>query len=704
MSDLETPPSARAAATARLASPVTSVRFVDARRAEALERLDITTVRDLLSHYPFRYLDLSHTADLHSVKAGCEATVTGRVHEVKVKRPRPRLTITEIAIVDGTGALVGVWFNQPYIAQRVKVGDRVALAGPVTFDFGLKQIRSPFMEVLSDEGDGPTIARILPIHRVTEGLSTNWMRRLVTEALREAHGVLDPLPARIRSERALPPLGTALAGIHFPGSMEEAERARRRLAYDELLGIELVVANRRHRTTGVPRGHVHVIDGPALRRLRDAIPYGLTQDQVKAVSDILHDMRSPHRMNRMLLGDVGTGKTVVAAHALAVCADSGTQAAMMAPTEVLAAQYASAVGPLLDSAGVAWATLTGSTSAGERTRILSGLGDGSIAAVFGTHALIDKAVRYERLSLAIVDEQHRFGVEQRLRLREKGDHLDLLVMTATPIPRSLALTVYGDLDASYLRERPGSRGADHITTRLVPRNRRAEAYDIVRAAVAAGEQAYVVCALVDESDQSELKAANAEARRLAHQVFPQLKVGLLTGQMPSRDKARVMEQFRAGALDVLVATTVIEVGVDVPRATIMIIEDAERFGLAQLHQLRGRVGRGERPGQVLLFSDAKTESGRARMEAIVNVNDGFELAEFDLRLRGEGDVLGDRQSGIPGLRAASLGADQDLLEMACDDARRIIAEDADLVTPRYRPLAESLERQVGSAWRWTSSG
>jgi len=697
-------PSERAQALARAAAPVGTVRLVDSRRADALSKLGVTTVGDLVRHYPFRYLDLASTADLRTVPVGGDATVVGRVHEIKVKRPRPRLTITEVAIVDGTGALIGVWFNQPYMEQRFRVGERVAFAGTVTFDFGLKQMRSPFVEKLADDDSGPEIARVLPVHRATEGLSTNWIRRLVAEALLIAGDQPDPLPVELRQRHGLMPLASALKAIHFPETMGEAAEARRRLAYEELLAIQLAMALRRHRNTCTVPGFAHVTTGKHLRALVRALPFELTSDQSRAVDEILTDMAEARPMNRMLLGDVGTGKTAVAAHALAACADSGTQAAMMAPTEVLATQYAHAVGPLLDACGVTWRLLTGSTKRAERAEILAGLADGTVTVAFGTHALIQESVSFKRLTLAIVDEQHRFGVSQRLALRGKGAGIDLLVMTATPIPRSLALTLYGDLETSYLRERPGGRGADHVTTRVVPMHGRADAYASVREAVNTGHQAYLVCALVDESDATQAKAATTEARRLKRQVFPDLKVDVLTGQMPSAEKAAAMARFRAGETDVLVATTVIEVGVDVPGATVMIVEDAERFGLAQLHQLRGRVGRGEAPGEVLLFADPKTADGRLRMEAITSTSDGFELAEYDLRLRGEGEVLGDRQSGLPGLRLASIALDQDLLELSRADARELVAADPELRSPVYAPLRDDVRARVGTVWEWVSAG
>ncbi|MHB1016380.1 MAG: ATP-dependent DNA helicase RecG [Coriobacteriia bacterium] len=704
MSPAERSPSARAVAAATSELPVIELPLVDRKRADALANLGVRTIGDLVRHYPFRYLDLSTVADMRTVPAGSEATVVGRVHDIKVKHPKPRLSITEIALVDGTGALIGVWFNQPYMASRFRVGERVAFAGQVSFEFGLKQMRSPFVERLDDETGGPEIARIIPVHHATEGLSTNWTRRLVTEALRVAGDVPDPLPAPVRLRHGFDPLRSALRNIHFPQTTGDSMRARRRLAYDELLAVQLAMALRRQRFMYEARGHVHETAGEALRVLASSLPFELSTEQQSAVADILEDMRAPHPMNRLLLGDVGTGKTVVAAHALAVCADSGTQAAMMAPTEVLAAQYARAVGPLLDATGIPWALLTGSTKPAERKRVLEGLATGAICVAFGTHALIQKDVIYHRLSLAVVDEQHRFGVQQRLTLRSKGEAPDLLVMTATPIPRSLALTLYGDLDTTYLRHRPGGRGKGHVATRVVPMNGRADAYQAVRDAAAGGKQAYVVCALVDESDAVQAKAATTEARRLQRQVFPELRVGLLTGQMPTAEKVAAMERFRDGAIDVLVATTVIEVGVDVPAATVMIVEDADRFGLSQLHQLRGRIGRGVDPGIFMVFADARTDDARARMEAIASTDDGFELAELDLRLRGEGEVLGDRQSGVPGLRLASLSGDADLLEAARADAREIVRSDPGLTQPQHVPLREDTVRRIGAAWEWVSSG
>ena len=666
--------------------PVTDVRLVDARRAEALGRLGIERVGDLITHYPSRYLDLTTVPSVHRAPLGRDATVVGTVQDVRVKRPRPRLTIVEIAVGDDSGVIVAVWFNQPYVAQRVKVGDRVAIAGTVEMDYGLKQMKSPFLERLGDQGGPEDLGRILPVHPATEGLSTAWMRRLVDEALTHAGRVRDPLPAALRVARGLAPLRTALSDIHFPRDTMSAERARHRLAYEELFFQQLAVLSRRVRLAQEHRGHKHVTAGAATGALPALFPFDLTDDQQGAVTDLLTDLAAPRPMNRMLLGDVGTGKTAVATFALAACADSGTQAAMMAPTEVLAEQYASKVGPLLDQLGISWRLLKGSTTPAERRDVLATVASGQCTVLFGTHALIQSGVDFQQLTLAIVDEQHRFGVRQRLALRGKGEAVDLLVMTATPIPRSLALTMYGDLDTSYLRTRPRERGPEHVTTELVHRSGRDRAYERIRAAARSGRQAYVVCALVEETDSAEARAATREAERLKEQVFPDLRVDLLTGRMKSKEKSAVMDRFRAGEIDVLVSTTVIEVGVDVPNATMMIVEDGERFGLAQLHQLRGRIGRGEHPGEFLVFADPKSEESRRRMAAIASISDGFALAEEDLRVRGEGEVLGEKQSGLPRLKLASLVSDLQLLITVREDATELLADDPGLESPEHALL------------------
>ena len=697
-------PRSRAERLKRWAHPVEEARFVDRSRAEALDRLDIGTIGSLLRHFPFRYLDLSDVRPLVKVLPGEELTVTGRVHRVTLKQPRPRLSIVEVALTDSTGVLLGVWFNQPYMAERFREGEHVAFAGRVEQEFGFLQMKNPFVERLGSADAPSYLGRVLPVHRATEGLSTNWLRRLIAAAVDDVADVPDHLPVSLRLRRKLMSQRAALRAMHFPRDMAEAREARRRLAYEELLCLQVVLAARRHVITMERPGIAHDTEGPVLGRLRDMIPFTLTKDQERAVDEILGDMRSSHPMNRMLLGDVGTGKTAVAAHVLAAVADTGTQAAMMAPTEVLAVQYAERVGPLLDQAGITWDLLTGSLPAGQRAEVLERVESGMTTVLFGTHALIERGVVFKRLSVAIVDEQHRFGVAQRLALRQKGTAADMLVMTATPIPRSLALTRFGDLEISYLRERPHGNGEPRVGTRLVSKAQRGTAYEEVRSAVRQGRQAYVVCALVDESDALAARSANAEARRLQREVFHDLKVGLLTGKMTPAERLDVMRRFRQGTVDVLVATTVIEVGVDVPNATVMLVEDAERFGLAQLHQLRGRVGRGIHPGSFLLFADPKTAESRARMKAVVSTTDGFALSEEDLRLRGAGQVMGEAQHGVAELMVASLVDDADLLDMARADARELVATDPHLSAPEHVALQAAARSRFADLWTWVSSG
>ena len=690
--------------TCALSDAVSRLRFVSGARAEALGRLGITRVRDLLLHVPHRYLDFSHVTRIAFADVGLDATVVGRVEKVQLKRPRPRMQIVELTVVDETGMLVATFFRQPWIAEQVKVGDLVALSGKVTFAYGFKQMKAPFHEVLGQGGpDAQTMdyARVLPVHPVGEGVTVAWMRRMVSAALCDVGDVCDYLPARLTAAHSLMTLPRALREVHFPTSMATKDRARRRLAYDELLCLQLALLTRQSMELAGVTPTCHVTDGAHLDALAAAMPWPLTGEQCAAVDQILADMAAPRVMNRLLLGDVGTGKTAVAAMALAAAADTGTQAAMMAPTSVLAAQYAQKVGPLLDAASVTWCLLTGATPADERAAFEAGVAAGSVSVAFGTTALLSDSVRFSRLTLVVIDEQHRFGVDQRAALRRKGAGADLLAMTATPIPRTLALSVYGDVSLSQIRHRP--RAGAGITTKVVTPDNLDLAWGAVRDAVAAGQQAYVICPLVDDSDDGSelddvpegatcaakfLHSATHTAETLREATLLGLRVDLLHGRMSAGEKDTAMAHFREGATDVLVSTTVVEVGVDVPNATVMVVLDADRFGLATLHQLRGRVGRGDLPGTVFLSAAAKRGSvARRRLAALEATSDGFELAELDLKLRHEGEVLGYRQHGGVTLRLVDMATDADLIEWAHEDAAAIAEADPALAAPELRTLA-----------------
>ncbi len=697
---------------------VSRLRFARGARAEALGRLGISSVRDALQHVPHRYLDFTRITPVAGADVGEQATVVGSVDKVTLKRPRPRLQIVEVALVDATGVLMCAFFKQPWLAEQIHVGDTLAVSGKVTFAYGFKQMTPQFHEVVAKAGEGAataaSFARMLPVHGVTDGLSPAWMRRIESAALADYGDACDFMPASLVASRELMTEARALREAHFPSGRAAAERARRRLAYDELLCLQAALLARRAIELADVAPHEHVVGGSHVSALLAALPFELTAEQRQAADEILADMAAPAPMNRLLLGDVGTGKTAVAAVALAAVADSGSQAAVMAPTSVLARQYAEKLGPVLDRAGVSWALVTGSTPVAERGATAAGLASGALSVLFGTTAVLGDDLAFDDLSLVVVDEQHRFGVGQRARLRSKGMAPDQLTMTATPIPRTLALSVYGDLACSRIAQRPHA-GAG-VTTKVITPENADLAHTAIAEAVAAGHQAYVICPLVDDADDgaglddvpvSELAltsarphSARAVYERLRDRVFRGVRVGLVTGRMSAAEKDEAMAAFRAGEVKVLVSTTVVEVGVDVPNATVMMVWDADRFGLATLHQLRGRVGRGEDAGTVFLVSAARgTSPARKRLRALEKTSDGFALAEMDLRLRHEGEVLGYRQSGGVTLRHVDMIADADLVAAAHEDAAHLVAEDPSLADARHAPLAREVRRRFGAYFK-----
>jgi ATP-dependent DNA helicase RecG len=696
-----------------------------------LQKLGVTTIRELLCHYPFRYNDFSRIVPISHTPLGERSSVLGTVVEVKVKRPRPRLMVIEVSLADDTGLLIASWFNQPWLQKTLVKGSRVILQGKVEHSFGFRRMNSPLHTSLADDADA---GGIMPVYRANAAITQGWMVRVIDDALARIPAPLDPLPPRLRIKHDLMSRHAAWRAIHHPPDIPTLRQARRRLAFEEVFFLQLFMLLRRMRRAAAAPACVHRVDGPLLEALRRSLPFTLTADQHRASEEILADMAAPAPMSRLLLGDVGSGKTVVAALALAAVADSGSQAAMMAPTEVLAEQYAGKLGPLFDAAGISWALLTSSTKARDRQNILEALAAGSISVLFGTHALIEPDVLFARLSLTVIDEQHRFGVEQREALRAKGEGSDLLSMTATPIPRSLALTIYGDMDTSFIRSKPIA--GTITTTRVIGKADRRLAYEAIRQALERGEQAYIVCPLIslpqsspeaaperdarsqegqganrfgpseedelleqelitefsEEPDEEEghIQAAEQEVRFLRAKVFCERNIGLMTSRLKSAEKRQVMEDFRAGRIDILVSTTVVEVGVDVPNATVMVVEDADRFGLSQLHQLRGRVGRGERNGEVFLVSGTRNEEARRRLGIMERSSDGFELAEFDLRLRREGDILGSRQHGAATLKLVNVIRDADLIAQVHAEAKRLLAADPLLEATDHHHLAAEL--------------
>ena len=716
----------RTSATMCLEGRVTAVSGVSPKRAKALGGMGISTVKDLVSTFPRRYVDLSKVETIRSATIGESCTIRGRVHELKLKRPKPKLVLVEITLVDETGAMMITAFRQPWLMDSLAKDMQIAVAGKVEFDYGFKRMTNPFIEPLAEAGESFE-GMIIPVHPACADISAAWMRRLIGNGLNLCQGMDDFLPLELRTKYRLMSRRNALRTIHFPHAMEDVADARRRLVYEEILLLELALMQEGARQGEEGRAPVsHCVDGPALMKLFEVMPFALTEDQLKAISEILANMHEPRCANHLLLGDVGTGKTAVTAFALAAAVDTGNQAVMMAPTEVLARQYAQSLGSLFDKIGVSWAILTGATQAADRQDILARLADGSLQVLFGTHAVIEPDVRFARCSLCVIDEQQRFGVDQRARLLAKGDAPDALYLTATPIPRSLALALFGNLSLSYLRQRPHA-GAQR-TTKVLTREDKQTAYEAAREALDRGEQVYVVCPLVgldseernkrakrtkeDEEDHYEfaciaieddgdfasenVAAAKQQAQILQETIFHDYNVALLHGKLPNAEKQKTMEAFRAGDIQVLVATTVIEVGVDVPNATVIIVEDADRFGLSQLHQLRGRVGRGEKPAQVFLISNSRTETALDRLGAMERTDDGFELATYDLSLRREGDLLGNRQHGASSLKLVNVIRDGAIIEAAHADALKLLASDPQLEQLDHKALAREVRLLRGN--------
>ncbi|MDQ7801009.1 MAG: ATP-dependent DNA helicase RecG [Armatimonadota bacterium] len=686
-----------------LQQPVQYVRGVGPRLAQAFARLGIRTVEDLLYHVPRRYEDRSHFATLYG--AAHDSFATFRVKVVRLREPQLRSPkkLTEVYVTDGTAVAVAKFWGRRHLDKVLSPGTEIVLWGRVRRERGQIEVESPEFERASEEDGTLHTGRVVPVHPATEQLSPRLVRRAVHAALEAfAQRVPELLPEDVRARYGLLPVREALWRVHFPDTVEEGDRARRTLAFAEFLELELALLLRRRAVAAATKPHRYREDGGLLEAFLDTLPFQLTGAQRRAIEQIRRELYSPHPMNRLLQGDVGSGKTVVAAAAVVVCAGGGHQAAVMAPTEILAEQHYLTFRRFLEPVGVRVVLLTGGMRRSEREAVLAEVARGEADLVVGTHALLQEDVVFDRLALVVVDEQHKFGVAQRAALRAKGHEPDVLVMTATPIPRTLALTLYGDLDVSVLDELPPGRHPVRTYHRFP--DRRDRVYEFVRQQVQAGRQAYVVCPLVEESERVDASAAVELYERMRTQVFPDLRVGLLHGRMPVAEKDAVMEAFRRGEIQVLVATPVIEVGVDVPNATVMVVEDADRFGLAQLHQLRGRVGRSSHRSYCILISALPTDEARRRIDALVDTNDGFRIAQVDLELRGPGEFFGTRQHGLPEFRVADPIGDVALLERAREAAERILEEDPQLERPEHRVLRERLLRRYAESGAYLAVG
>jgi ATP-dependent DNA helicase RecG len=671
---------------------VERLRGVGERKREALHQFGIHTVLDLVTTYPRRWVDRTSEAQVGDLVPDQEALVLVTVRSVHKRTTRNRRTMVTVVVGDGSGRMEVVFFNQPWRERQLREGLQVALFGRAVSYRGGLQMTNPVVDLIGDR-----TGRVVAIYPQSEKvqLATWELAGWVEEALRRCRdrGIADPVPAQVRRRLGLIDRGDALRSIHLPESISEKSAGRRRLAFDELLRVQLLLVLRKRQLEQTSRGVSHRIEGDLVTRFHEALPYPLTGAQHRAIAEIQADLAAPHPMHRLLQGDVGAGKTVVAVTALLTAVQGGHQGALMAPTEVLAEQHAAGIRQLLDGVTVPdpgnlfgdrplrVELLTNGVTGADRRGVLEGLADGSVDLVIGTHALIQEGVEFASLGAVVVDEQHRFGVEQRAALRDKssGSVPDLLVMTATPIPRTAAMTVYGDLDVSVLDELPPGR-TPIVTRAAEGALLEAEVWADVRSQVGEGRQAYVVCPLIDESEKLEVASAEDTFARLSAGELSGLRLGLLHGRLSPTEKQLTMDMFRAGNLDVLVATTVIEVGVDVPNATVMVILDADRFGIAQLHQLRGRVGRGRHGSTCWLVTQPREDGDgpNPRVEALVASTDGFELAEVDLDLRGEGTLMSTAQKGRSDLKLASLRRDRDLVRLAREAAFEIVDADPDL--------------------------
>jgi len=673
-----------------LKTPIQYIKGVGPKRAQLLNRLGLYTVEDVLYNLPRRYEDRSDFTPISKVVIGQHHTLKGNVLAFGLKNTKRGVSIFQVAVGDDTGVIYAMWFNQPFVKKYFKVGQKIILYGKVDM-YDVLVINQPEYEILDEyenEEDSAHVGRIVPIYSLTKDVTQRFTRSLTKMVIEKYFRFLDDaLPTKIRAKNRLVDIRFAVNNIHFPASDDNLKRAYQRIVFEEFFILQCAIALKK-KDAKTEKGIEHKTEGELIEAFKKSIPFELTKGQLEASGQIELDMKNPKPMNRLLEGDVGSGKTIVAAYALVLTVQSGFQGAIMVPTEILAEQHFLNLSKMLVPLGINVALLIHSIPDASKEKIREQIKDGEIDIVVGTHALIQEGVEFKKLGLCVIDEQHKFGVTQRDILRKKGLTPDVLVMTATPIPRTLALTVYGDLDISIIRELP--KGRRPITTYWVEDEKREDVYKFIREQVKEGRQVYIVYPRIHESESSEVLAATAMYEKLKTEVFNDLKVGLMHGELPGDEKEKIMNDFKKGKINILVSTVVIEVGIDVANASVMLIENAERFGLAQLHQLRGRIGRGEHDSYCILLANPRTGDAKKRLEALTETVDGFAIAEEDLEIRGPGEFFGTRQSGLPEIRFGNIVSDMEIMEQARKEAFEVIRSDPNLSASEHKLLKENL--------------
>ncbi|MBL7157337.1 MAG: ATP-dependent DNA helicase RecG [Candidatus Omnitrophica bacterium] len=676
--------------------PKVDIRYlkgVGPKRAEILKNLEINTVEDILYYLPRRYEDRSNFTFIKDLKVGEYQTVKGKVLTLGRHRTKRGINLFQLALGDKTGVIYCVWFNQPFLNKFFKTGQEIIIYGKVE-KYAKLQINHPEYEIVKEERDSVNIGRIVPIYSLTQDVNQRYLRFLIHEAIADFLSCLrENLPTNIRARRRLVDIRFAVRNIHFPASFENLDKAYKRLVFEEFFILQLALALKKKDIKTDTRGIRHSLDAGLINSFKKLFPFELTQSQLKAINEIESDMANPKPMNRLLEGDVGSGKTVVATYALLLTRENGYQAAVMAPTEILARQHYINISELLMPLGINVRLLVSGLKPAKKDEIKNEIRKGDADIVIGTHALIWEGVDFKKLGLVVIDEQHKFGVTQRHILRTKGENPDVLVMTATPIPRTLALTVYGDLDISVIKELP--KGRYPITTYCFEEEKRQNVYLFIKEEIKKGRQAYIVYPRIwlRKDATTAMKAATHMYNKFQEEIFPDLQVGLIHGRLEANKKDAIMKKFKDGKLDILVSTTVIEVGIDVPNASVMVVENAERFGLSQLHQLRGRIGRGGYPSYCILLGNPGTEAAKKRFYTMSETQDGFKVAEEDLELRGPGEFFGTKQHGLPELRFGNILRDFEIMEQARSEAFALVKQDPYFRNPRNSFIKQALRRR-----------